>query len=118
MHVLRAAFESLGFSRIATFLGSGNVIFETTAKDVTAVDKKIERRLSRVLGRQVSVFIRTLQELKEIAALEPFDDSQIRGASVNVIFLARNLDGKSKAGLMALRTDTDGFPTHPREDQR
>jgi uncharacterized protein (DUF1697 family) len=115
MHVLREAFESLGFSRVATFLGSGNVIFETTAKDVTAVDKKIERRLSRVLGRQVSVFIRTLQELKEIAALEPFDDSQIRGASVNVIFLARNLDGKSKAGLMALRTDTDGFRVHGRE---
>ena len=45
MNVLRQAFESLGFSGVATFLGSGNVVFETRATDVGTLEKKIERRL-------------------------------------------------------------------------
>src|SRR5262245_61850233 len=98
MNVLREAFVSLGFFRVATFLGSGNVIFETTAKDVRTLESKIERRLWQILGREVPAFIRTLSELKAITALKPFD-SQIHGASVNVILLANTLDERSKAKL-------------------
>jgi len=50
MNVLRQAFESLGFSGVATFLGSGNMVFETRATDVETLEKKIERRLERTLG--------------------------------------------------------------------
>ena len=53
MNVLRKAFESLGFDRVATFLGSGNVVFETRAKEITALERKIERRLQKVLGYTV-----------------------------------------------------------------
>jgi uncharacterized protein (DUF1697 family) len=115
MNVLRETFESLGLSEVATFLGSGNVIFETTAKDVRTLNNKIERRLYQVLGRDVRVFLRTLPELKEISAREPFHDLHIRGASVNVILLADGLDDRSKAKLVALKTETDGFRVDGRE---
>jgi len=59
MNVLRQAFESLGFLRVATFLGSGNVVFETRAKGVRTLERKIERRLQQALGYDVPVFIRT-----------------------------------------------------------
>jgi uncharacterized protein (DUF1697 family) len=115
MNVLRQAFESLGFSGVATFLGSGNVVFETRAKVVTTLEKKIERRLQQVLGYNVPVFIRTHAELKEIAALEPFENLEIRGADFNIILLSDDLDEKSKAKLVALKTGTDGFLVHGRE---
>ena len=115
MNVLREAFKSLGFSDVVTFLGSGNVTFETTAKDASTLDSKIERRLYQVLGRRLPVFIRTLPELKKIATLKPFKDSQIRGASVNVILLAEHLDEKSTAELMTLGAETDRFRVHGRE---
>ena len=38
MSVLREAFESLGFTRVATLLGSGNVIFETNAGDIERLE--------------------------------------------------------------------------------
>jgi uncharacterized protein (DUF1697 family) len=77
MNVLRRAFESLGFSGIATFLGSGNVVFETRATDIGTLEKKIERRLERALGYNVPVFIRTPAEAEgnlDFRALRKFGD--------------------------------------------
>ena len=54
MNVLRNAFESLGFVRAATFLGSGNVVFETRAKDTVALERKIERTVRQAVGYPVS----------------------------------------------------------------
>lgn len=115
MKVLRKAFESLGFFPVATFLGSGNVVFETRAKDIGALERKIERALQQALGYAVPVFIRTHADLKEIASLEPFEDSKTRGADLNVILLANNLNGRSKAKLLALKTETDRFRVRGRE---
>ena len=115
MDVLRQAFESLGFSGVATFLGSGNVVFETRVTDIGTLEKMIERRLERDLGYSVPVFIRTHADLKEIAAFEPFENSEVHGADVNIILLADNPDERSKAKLVALRTGTDGFRVHGRE---
>ena len=115
MNVLRQAFESLGFSGVATFLGSGNVVFETRTKLVRTLEKKIKRRLLQDLGYNVPVFIRTPAEMKRMAALEPFEKSEIRGADVNIILLADNLAVRAKAKLAALETGTDGFHVHGRE---
>jgi uncharacterized protein (DUF1697 family) len=115
MNVLRQAFESLNFSGVATFLGSGNVVFETRARDVGTLEKKVERRLQQALGYNVPAFIRTHAELKEIAAFEPFENSETHGADVNIILLAESLDERSKTKLMALKTDTDEFRIHGRE---
>lgn len=115
MNVLLKAFQSLGFAGVATFLGSGNVVFETKAKDIGRLKQKIERRLQRTLGYSVPVFIRTHAELKEIAALEPFEDSGIPGTDLNIILLAGNLDERSKAKLAALATENDGFRVRGRE---
>jgi len=115
MDVLRHAFESLGFSGVATFLGSGNVVFETRAQDIGALERKIERTLQQALGYMVPVFVRTHAELKEIASLERFEDSETRGADLNIILLANKLDGRSKAKLLALQTETDRFRVRGRE---
>jgi len=115
MDVLRQAFESLGFSGVATFLGSGNVVFETRTQDAGLLEKKIERRLKQTLGYSVRVFIRTHAQLRGIAAFQTFEGAAIIGADINIILLARSLDKRSKAKLMALTTDYDGFRVHGRE---
>ena len=89
MNVLRKAFESLGFVRVATFLGSGNVVFETRAQDIGTLERKIERTLQQALGYTVPVFVRTHAELKEIASLEPFEDSETRAAQISISFCLR-----------------------------
>jgi uncharacterized protein (DUF1697 family) len=53
MESLRQVFESLGFSKVTTFIASGNVVFETTTKNIKSLEKKIEKRLQEALGYEV-----------------------------------------------------------------
>ena len=39
MEALRAAFEALGFEPVQTFIASGNVIFETRARGLAALER-------------------------------------------------------------------------------
>ena len=50
MDHLRQLFESLGFSNVETFITSGNVIFDTKAVNVKALEKKIEACLHETPG--------------------------------------------------------------------
>ncbi len=59
MDDLRRLFESLGFTRGETFIASGNVVFETTSKNTTALERKIEKKLRDALGYEVATFIMT-----------------------------------------------------------
>lgn len=116
MDDLNQLFESLGFSRVETFIASGNVVFETTSKNIRALEKKIEKKLKEALGYEVATFIRTDVELAEIANYQPFRPSQLgAAAALNIAFLADTLDDESRHKLIALRTDIDDFHVHGRE---
>src|SRR5262245_4192950 len=116
MQSLRQVFESLGFSSVTTFLASGNVVFETTAKKTRALERKIEKALKAALGYEVRTFVRREDELAKIANYRPFPQLKFDAAwQSNIIFLADNLTGKLKQNVEALRTKTDVFEVHGRE---
>ncbi|HEX7315636.1 MAG TPA: DUF1697 domain-containing protein [Pyrinomonadaceae bacterium] len=116
MDFLRRLFESLGFSNVETFIASGNVVFETAARNAQALERKIESRLREALGYEVATFIRTDAELAVVASYKPFSQSELDGgAALNIAFLGDGLDDKSGQRLMTLRTDVDDFHIHGRE---
>jgi Protein of unknown function (DUF1697) len=51
--VLAPSLRGLGFSRVATFIASWNVVFETTTKKTKTLQRKIERALKEALGYEV-----------------------------------------------------------------
>ena len=116
MQSLRQVFESLGFSRVTTFIASGNVIFETTTKKAKSLERKIERALKAALGYEVRTFVRGEDELAKIANYRPFPQSKFDETwQSNIIFLADNLNEKLKQNVDALRTKTDTFKVHGQE---
>jgi uncharacterized protein (DUF1697 family) len=78
---LRAHFAALGFDQVATFRASGNVVFAATPEHPREIALRIERGLAVALGYEVPTFIRSEQEMRAIAALQPFDAPQIRGSA-------------------------------------
>ena len=116
MQSLRQIFESLGFFNVATFIASGNVVFETTTKRTETLERKIEKALKEALGYEVRTFVRGEDELAKIANHRPFQGSKFDETwQSNIIFLADNLNNKLKRGMYALRTKTDEFEVHGRE---
>src|SRR5215468_1205434 len=61
------------------------------------------------------VFVRTNQEVKEIATLDPFKDSRCQSADVNIVLLADTLDEARRASSRPWNTVTDGFLVRRRE---
>jgi uncharacterized protein (DUF1697 family) len=116
MEALRRQFEALGFGNVETFIASGNVIFETTAKNTRSLEKQIEKHLRSALGYEVATFIRTQAELAAIAQYQPFSPALLKTAqALNVAFLADPLDAAAHKKLLALKTDIDDFHVHGRE---
>jgi uncharacterized protein (DUF1697 family) len=117
MEDLRKVFESLGFSNVETFIASGNVIFESPAEDIQALEKRIEQHLRTALGYEVATFIRSAPELADIAQFEPFPAADLAGedTSLYIAFLPAPPSDRAQQDLMAFRTDADDFYLRGRE---
>lgn len=110
-------FEAMKFKGVATFIASGNVVFESTVADTARLEKTIERHLEKALGYEAATFIRTLDELEAIGAFEPFPQARAAtaGESVLILFLKEPLPRSTQPRLDAVRTSRDEFRLRGRE---
>jgi uncharacterized protein (DUF1697 family) len=116
MEKLRREFEALGCRAVETFIASGNVIFTSVAKNIRALEERIERQLHLALGYEVKVFIRNDSELAAIARYHPFKESRLKSATtLNVAFLSEPLDDQATRTVLAMKSDIDDFHVHGRE---
>ncbi len=67
MAELREAFESLGYLHVKTVLASGNVIFEAPRKAPSTLVQDIQKGLGRKMGRDITVIVRPLEDLRKLA---------------------------------------------------
>ncbi len=116
MDDLRAHFEALeGLDDVATFIASGNVVFDTDADDVGGLETVIEAHLREALGYEVDTFIRSLAELGEIDGLDLFTEAGQPGYKVHVMFLKQTARDGAEERLTALASDDDRFRVVGRE---
>lgn len=71
---LVALCEALGFSRVRTYIASGNVVFESPRSEAE-VKAMLEAALARYAGRPVGVLIRESTELAALLAANPFHNA-------------------------------------------
>ncbi|HEX5165997.1 MAG TPA: DUF1697 domain-containing protein [Thermomicrobiales bacterium] len=116
MDQLRALFEEIGLDNVETFIASGNVIF-TSSLPVADLTKRIDDHLHASLGYQAEAFVRTTAELAEIAAHQPFPESEFseNGATLHIVFLSGVPDKKTQQAVMGLRSPKDDFDIRDRE---
>ena len=117
MDALRAVFESLRFANVATFIASGNVIFDGPSVSVAELEQTIEQHLAAKLGYPVATFVRTPGELGAVVAARPFgaDDPLDAGHALSVGFVKSPPTPAAAAALLALAGDVDDFRIIGRE---
>jgi len=77
MTKLKALCAELGFSRIETYIASGNVVFDCDMASAK-VQAQVENRLLAYAGKAVRVFARTAAEMRTILNRNPFSDKERR----------------------------------------
>jgi uncharacterized protein (DUF1697 family)/GNAT superfamily N-acetyltransferase len=81
MEELNKIFTSAGFLKVRTLIQSGNVIFNSTSGQIAKLNKEIADLIRKNLGFDVEVFVKSLQELKEIFLSDPFAERKSTGRS-------------------------------------
>jgi uncharacterized protein (DUF1697 family) len=71
MSKLKAMCEGAGFTHVATYIASGNVVFGSKLS-AKAVKAALEKRLTDFSGRKATVLVRTAAEMKAILSANPF----------------------------------------------
>lgn len=114
---LTVAFESLGLTGASTFRASGNVVFEAGDRAEEELAGAIERGLREALGYEVPTFLRGGDELRSIAAAEPFGRDRVAASSgkLQVMLLQRRPTAKRRDALLALATAADPLAVVGRE---
>lgn len=106
MPKLKKTFESMGFSDVATYINSGNVIFKSN-KEVTS--QYIEKVLSKEFGFEIKTLVISGVQLKKIARAIPShftNDTELR---TDVLFLWKDFDKKSTIKLIKINPDVDNL---------
>jgi uncharacterized protein (DUF1697 family) len=71
MSELKACFEKLGFENVATFIASGNVLFESKGSAGPKLTSRIEAMLEKTFGYRASVVLRSAKQLEQIVKKAP-----------------------------------------------
>jgi len=72
MDDLKKALESLGFTNVQTILASGNAVFQAPPMSASALTTRLEEKLKKTFGFEISVLIRSIKELQQLDKAKPF----------------------------------------------
>ncbi|HVT05180.1 MAG TPA: DUF1697 domain-containing protein [Thermoanaerobaculia bacterium] len=115
MDALRQHFETIGMKNVETFIQSGNVLFDASARPAT-LERRIEAHLEEALHYRVATLIRTAAEIDDILKSQPFDQAEIdAGARLYIGFMRQESSPEIRAAFLKLRSPGDDLHIRGRE---
>ncbi len=111
MFDLKQAFEKAGYSKVVTFIQSGNVIFESGIQDKEQITTHLEDVLSKTFHYTSKVVIRSHKELKRIIAGVPSmwkTDDDVR---CYILFIKEPVTEKDVEKEIEIKEGIDFFST-------
>ncbi|MDA8425489.1 MAG: DUF1697 domain-containing protein [Treponema sp.] len=71
MEDLKQLLEYIGYSKVRTYIQSGNAIFETGEVNKRKMEAEIAQEIRNKIGREVVVIVKTVEEIARIASAHP-----------------------------------------------
>jgi uncharacterized protein (DUF1697 family) len=109
MKDLSAMFVEAGCKNVRTFIQSGNVLFDASAKLSARVPGLIAGHIADSLGFQTPVVVRSMAALEDAVANNPFLKLGAAEDSLHVMFLAANPDPSKVLTLDPNRSPGDEY---------
>jgi uncharacterized protein (DUF1697 family) len=106
MPELRAMATDLGYTDVATYINSGNLIFSSTKK-AAALEREISAAIKQRFGTNTDVAVRTPAQLRKILDANPYPDGS--PSQVTVAFLTKAAPAQAKQRVAEMATDAEPF---------
>lgn len=91
MSDLRTLYEAEGLKNPQTYIQSGNVVFESKAKDASKLAASLNRAIEARFGFRADVVLRTLEEMEGLVTSNPLVAREIEPTQNVVVFLSNAL---------------------------
>ena len=115
MPALQQLFVDLGHSDVVTFIQSGNVVFKSRSKREITLARNVEKRIASDLGCDVSVLLRTKEELAAVVKANPFAKQKADPKHLHVTFLAEEPDAALVRAVKEFDAGNDEFVVRGRD---
>ena len=101
---LKRACEDAGFTDVTTVLSSGNVVFETGAMPIDAIQARAEAAMQKRLGRTFLTIVRPVEALRKMLERDPFARLRLAPEDKRVVTFLR----VAPKGRLALPIERNG----------
>src|SRR5215211_1769316 len=112
MPELRKMAEDLGYTGVATYINSGNLILQTSKK-AAAVEGALAKAIKDRFGLNIDVTVRTQAELQKVVAGNPYPDGN--PSQVTVAFLTEAPGPQAKKQVADFAAEHEPFTFADRE---
>lgn len=105
MAKLKLTFETLGFTKVKTYINSGNIIFATSIQDTAQIVLKIEDAIQQEFSLNIPVVVRSLSQIQETCKALP--DSWMNDSTMkcDILFLWSEVDNESAIHEISVKRD-------------
>jgi uncharacterized protein (DUF1697 family) len=116
MDDLRDIFVVAGCKGVRTYIQSGNVIFNSSARDLAAILQKVRAKLRNLLGKEPEILCRTARDIESIVRRTPFKEFAAEpGIKLYVAFLSRKPRSKPRFPLVLPKEGLEAIAITNRE---
>ena len=109
MKDLVAALESLGCQDVATYIQSGNAVFQSKETDISLLSDRIKAAIKESHGFEPMVLLLGSEELERTIHSNPFPEAESEPRTLHVYFLASSPRHPDLDGLREIRGDRERF---------
>ncbi|HEY6522777.1 MAG TPA: DUF1697 domain-containing protein [Solirubrobacteraceae bacterium] len=111
---LRALFGEAGYGDVRTYVQSGNVVLESTAKPAD-LEREVAKLISERFGFDVPVVVRTARQLAAVVKLNPLGDVADDPKRYQVSFLTEKPSPDVVTALREAAAESERVAFHGRE---
>jgi uncharacterized protein (DUF1697 family) len=104
---LRTLFTGLGFSDVATYINSGNVVFGSSSSDHLAMASSIEKAVAEQLGVPCRVLVKSGEDVRAIAEALPAEWTNDATMKADVVYLLDGADPQAAIDVLSPREGID-----------
>ena len=109
MKELVVILEGLGMRKIKTYIQSGNVVFQTTEKDLSQISRKITTGIKNHHGFEPFLLILGLEDLKRAIEENPFPEAETDPSNLHLGFFASRPARPDLEKLSLLKKESEPF---------